>query len=297
MPEKTKSKSGDPSNVDPWEAISTFEKILQAFPNDYVALDALVHAYETVGDHTRALEYLLRLANLLIEQADVDSSVMLIEKIRQYEDIDPQVKAVIARIVALQTSEAEKQPLKVPELKPTSRGQEALKRTSPVADELSFAWHLLQTGLLTQEDYVAVAHDLTEVSAKEAALTVSVLHVLHDRGYRNLSAVMAFVAKDSNIPLLAISSFDLQAETAALLPLDFVIRRGALAFETIGPDVLVAVMNPYNQVLREDVKEILGRQCHFYLTSPADFDAAVNRIRTMSEEKKETPGKERKTGS
>ena len=53
-----------------WSAISAFEQILEAMPNDRASLEALAHAYEQIGDQTRGLDYLIRLTQVVLEEGD-----------------------------------------------------------------------------------------------------------------------------------------------------------------------------------------------------------------------------------
>ena len=64
-----------------WNAIAAFEQILEAMPTDRASLDALAHAYEQVGDHTKAKDYLIRLGNVIIQENDADAGQEILEKI------------------------------------------------------------------------------------------------------------------------------------------------------------------------------------------------------------------------
>jgi len=293
-----KKDDGVQGGGDAWDAIAAFEQILDVIPNDHVALDALAHAYEMVGDHSKACEYLVRLATLMIEQDDIESASSLLEKLKPYAKSNPDAAAVVTRI---EKSTLDREPQSPPvqsqvpqpvsanperqSLQPPVNREkfEAVKRTSNVADELSFAWHLLQSSIITQDEYSTVAQDLTEISAGEANVTVSVLHVLQDRGLRNLESVIAFSARDSSTPVVSLSIFDLQKETVSLMPLDFIIQRGALPFEVLGSTVLIVLLNPYNKKLRDDIQMLLGKKCHFFITLPSEFDNAVGKIKGMNE--------------
>ena len=74
MSDEIKKHGGGDSEAEIWNAIAAFEKILEAIPNDRISLETLIEAYEKVGDHTRAKEYLLRLANVLIDESDEDAA-------------------------------------------------------------------------------------------------------------------------------------------------------------------------------------------------------------------------------
>jgi hypothetical protein len=85
--------------------------------------------------------------------------------------------------------------------------------------------------------------------------------------------------------VLPLSLFDVQAATFGLLPPDFIVRYGAMPFELMGREVLVAVMNPYDSRLQAQVENATGKPCHFYLTPPKEFDAVVEKL-TKADPKK-----------
>lgn len=281
---------------DAWEAIAVFEQILAAIPNDSDTLATLTHAYEMVGDHIRAREYLIRLANVLVDKGDAESAGMLVEKLAFFAgEGDAEATAVVQRIEAMggggKNVKPEPEPAKpVSEPEPaersvTSRATAAAKRASTISDELAFAWHLHQSNFLTQEEYAKVAQDLTEVSTRDAAeVTVSVLHVLHDRGFRGLDNVITFACHETNIPPIVLTSFELVKDTYTLLPLDYCIRRGVFVFELMGTNALVAGLNPYNKSLRQEVQSLLNRPCYFFVVSPADFDGIIQKIKDKNKE-------------
>jgi len=252
-------------------AIAGFEQILEAIPNEKGSLEALAHAYAQIGETDRAKEYLLRLADVLVTESDVDGALALKTELEAYADQDPAVGNLIGRIDDLSAM----------------RGPETVTPRAPsvdvstefnMAEELSFAWTLLQANELTQEEYASVVQDLTEMCAQESIATISVFHVIENRGFNNLERIIAFVSRECGAPIIALSSFDLQNVAVASLPMDFMLRRGAMVFELIGEDALVVVMNPYDKALRNDVESITGRKCHFYTALPSEFDQALDKI-------------------
>jgi len=292
-PKKAKDKNAT-AGSDAWEAISVFEQILAAIPNDSDTLATLVHAYEMVGDHTQAREYLIRLANVLVDKGDAESVEMLLEKLKSFAgEGDAAAQATVRRVeemgVALGAAAESVRAHAAIEPAPAeravvSRASLAAKRASTISDELAFAWHLHQSNLLTQEEYAKVAQDLTEVSTSDAEVTVSVLHVLHDRAFRNLESVITFACRETNTPPISLISFELVKETHELLPLDYCIRRGVLVFELMGTNALVAILNPYNKALRQEVQSLVNRPCYFFVTSPAEFETAIGKIRDKYKE-------------
>jgi hypothetical protein len=264
-----------------WSAIATFEQIVETLPNDRVSLEALSSAYEQVGDLARARDYLVRLVNVLVDAGDHEAAGLFQERLLLHAATDPEAKAAETRLEALLVSgkPAPREFDLTGELSvgTTGKQEEVDLRSSHVAAELSYAWSLFQADQLTQEEYAQVAQDLSEVSASNAAVTVSVLHVLHDRASRNLDRVLAYSAQDAAMPVIPLILFEVPEATMDLLPADFIVRYGVMVFALLGNDALVIILNPQNKALKKKVEQMLNRRCHFYLATPADFDALLEK--------------------
>lgn len=269
----TESIENNPSDTEAeiLNAIAAFEKILEALPSDRISLETLADAYEKVGDRVRAQDYLLRLANVLIEENDEDAARDLLRKIRDGDQNDPQIQSIITRI---ENMEPEKVRAVV-----MDKAEPATLRASNISAEISFAWNLRQAQKLSQEEYSSVVQDLTEHSSKSVNVTITTLHVLNDRHFPGLNDIMAFASNACNTPIISLASFELMPECLALLSLEFSIRRGAIIFELMGNDALVAMLNPYDEQLAMDIEDLTGKPAYLYLVTPADFDAAIDKIK------------------
>ncbi len=273
-----------------WGAISAFEQIVEAMPNDKASLEALAHAYEHIGDHIRSREYSIRLLSVFLDERTPELAKDLVAKLRSEAGDDPEVIKMLglydaAVVDAVQPSAGDgvvfaAESVAAPaETAPVA--QEVDFRSSfDISEELAFAWNLLGANELSQDEYSSVVEDLTEMSAKES-VTISMLHVLYDRGFRNLERILGMTSKECSAPLIAISQFDLQKETLQILPLDFMVRRGCLLYEQIGGEGLVAVLNPYDKKLREDIERLAGHTCHYFLIHPEAFDEGMARAKDI----------------
>ena len=96
-----------------------------------------------------------------------------------------------------------------------------------------------------------------------------------NRGFLNTDRVIAFLAKDSGTPFIHLSNYEVQQETFSLLPLDFMVQQGAMVFEKMSDDLLVALLNPYNTELKKEVEGFTKRTCHFYLVDPEQYDKVL----------------------
>ena len=265
------------------DAIDAFEQILEAIPNDRMALETLIDAYEQINDRKKALEYVIRLAEVIEEDRDTETAPGLIEKLRALGANDPPAKQMLETLQKMVAPTR-----KAPEPTAARKTPVSKRKVIDVTAEMALAWNLVQAGELTQEDYSNVVHDLTESSSKNVEVPVTVLHVLHDRNFKNLDKVLTYLSSQSGLPIVSLPNFELQRDTFKLLPEDFMMHRGAIVFELMGRDALVAILNPYDTELRKDVEGIVGKACHFYMVSAESYDNCLGTIRaTLKAEAKE----------
>ncbi len=266
-----------------WITISAFEQILEAMPADRTSLEALAGAYEQIGDHVRAKDYFLRLAEVVLGEGDHVAGAQLARHLAPYRE-DPGVRDICERLETLVAVAPPMDGAIVADRKPVAKApvphvEPVMEETFNLGDELAFAWSLLENTLLTQEEYSNLVHDLTEMATNEKGGTISTLHVLEFRKFSGMERVMGAVSRDCGTPIISLSLFDVPQSAVDLLPFEFMFRRGALVFDQIGPELLVVVMNPHDRNLRKRVEDITRRKCHFYICLPSDFDRVVNRIR------------------
>ncbi|NQT92192.1 MAG: hypothetical protein HQ559_05475 [Lentisphaerae bacterium] len=269
MPEQDQPAGTAPEDAESqvMEAIIGFEQILEAIPNDRSSLEALAHAYNQLGDVAKSRDYLFRLADTVITEGDVQAARDISEQLSGSVEHDEQIADLLRRINEVAGRETEE--IVIPDDTGTDFN---------IAEELSLAWTLLQAGQVSQEDYATIVQDLTEMCAGDHVATVSVMHVIEARGFRNLEKVLGYLASDCDAPIVTLSSFELQNAVVSLVPMDFMLRRGAMPFDALGNEILVAVMNPSDKQLRKDVAKVAGRKCHFYSCLPSDFDQALDKI-------------------
>lgn len=280
-PDRPQSSSAPEEEV--WIAISAFEQILEAMPNDRSSLEALSHAYEQIGDHTRAKDYLLRLARVVVNEGDWDAAEQVSRQLSPYAVEDVEVANAVRSIrERAPAAEEPAPPAGLEQLFGEQPVAEPRYESFNLADELSFAWSLLEDNHLTQEEYAALVQDLTDMASSEATTTVSVLHALEVRTFKGLERLLVAVSKSCATPIITLGHFDIQQAAVEALPLDFMVRRGALVFDFIGQEPLVVVMNPHDLKLRKAVQSLTGKTCHYFMTLPSDFDTAMTRMREIS---------------
>ena len=263
-------------------ALHTFERILEIMPDDRGALEAAVLAAHACGEREAAIGYRIRLADVLLESDEQDALQEQVDLLRLEDDLRARgwVEAYDLR------QRAGGQPLDpgADEVEWTSG--DAARSAFNIAEEIDLAWKLFEHREISQEEYSALVRDLTEMSAAQNGGTVSVLHALEAGHHKNQDRILSFLAQEAEetgIPYVSLSCFTMRAELARMLPEDFMVNRGAIVFETLGRERLVAVLNPFSQSLRADVQHLAGHPCHFYLARASEFDGAFARLKHASD--------------
>ena len=110
--------------------------------------------------------------------------------------------------------------------------------------EMELAWKLLEANELTQDEYAQLVDDLSRLIANERQAIISLLHVLTDRSFPGLERILRYVSKASKTPFIALGSFEVQKVDLGSVPLEYLLQQGVLPFETMGNELLVALLNP-----------------------------------------------------
>jgi tetratricopeptide (TPR) repeat protein len=270
-----------PMDGDLTDSIAMLEQILEVMPQDSMALKALFNAYSQGGRRDRAFEYLTLIADVAHANDDREIADFVLDKMKAFKaDYPAEVAAHLARLRTLILAE--------PQATPTSATSSSVKEpVTPstevdINEELALAWKLYEENQLSQEEYSIILNDLTEVSSKEINVPVSVLHVLNDRGFNQMSRIINYMSTRSGVPTVSLPCFELSDQVVNVLPLGIAAHDGALPFGFFGNDLMVAVLNPFNNALMDKVENVSGRRCHAYLVSPEDYDAALVKLRGLS---------------
>ncbi|MEN7972993.1 MAG: hypothetical protein ABFR47_04070 [Verrucomicrobiota bacterium] len=258
--------------------IEMLEQILEVMPQDLMALKGLYNAYSQCGQREKAFEYMGLIAGIACDTEDSETAEFILEQLPKFEMEHPsETVALLARIRAVANPERQTVASST-----TGAKTPALVTDVDISEELALAWRLYEENQLSQEEYSAVLHDLTEVSSKEINVPVTVLHVLNDRGFMQINRVMNYMSSRSGAPCISLLNFELSEEVVGVLPLEISASDGALPFGFLGNDLLVAVLNPFNNMLVDKVETTSGHRCHSYLVSADEYDVMLGKLREMA---------------
>ena len=141
------------------------------------------------------------------------------------------------------------------------------------------ALKLLQGNIIGAGEYIDIVDELTALARAGSNRPVSLLHVLENRAHVEPKKALVFLSRDSSVPLLPLAQFQPQKKAYSLLPGDYMTLRGAIPFDTLENDLLVAVLNPYDTDLQAEIAKTTGRKCEFFLVSASAYDQTLSLIR------------------
>ncbi len=260
-------------------SISMLKQILEVMPHDIEAMEAIYTAYRNMGDDDNAVAYLKRLVDMSIEDRDTDAFDFIRDELKNFADKKPGIVSFLQERMDVYESLEEGELLEE---------EVDLPKDQDLGDEFALVWRLYEEGQLDQEQYLSVLHDLMDVSGREMDVPVSVLHVLNDSGFAQLNRIMNYLSARSGVPCISLSNFEVSEDVVGILPYKYRAHKGALPFGRLEKDLMVAVLNPFNHRLEDEIETVSGQRCHTFLVEPSDYDLALNRIR--SKEKKGADG-------
>ncbi|MEI6891702.1 MAG: hypothetical protein V5783_05970 [Pontiella sp.] len=263
--------------------IAMLEQILEVMPQEVDALNALYTAHLKNGNEQRAFDYLIRIIGVAVEMTPPELPLLeyLQRELSNFStnhaaEAIEQKKRVEILLSKHRLNEEEDQSSCPIHSVDDGRGAEV-----DLSEELALAWRLYEEKQLSQEEYSMVLQDLTAVSTKDLEVPNSVLHVLKDQGFSNMSQVMLHAASRSGMPFISLDSFEIDPQAAMSISLDYPAHEGALPFDFMGNDLLIGMLNPFNRVLMDKVEQASGHRCHGFLMEPGDYDAALGNLRAI----------------
>lgn len=224
------------------------------------ALLERVAAYEQAGWTDKVVDTLVELSEILEREQDVVVCSEVMTRLPRYVD-DKRASHALERLSQIMAG-----------------------TWGPYTEDLRWevyaAHRLHDCGLLTRVEFAAALECLRESSSDDTQSGASLLRAVVTMGHRDMMSVMTFLSQDSRAPLLPLNCFDPQPEAFELFP-EELVKRGAMAFDFLGKSLMVAVLNPYNSDLQQEVCRHSGRDCLFYLCMAGDFDEACNRLSSL----------------
>ena len=253
------------------QTAAMLQQILDVMPDDLFTLRAFYETSLKLELPEQAFNCLKQLDDCARASQNTEMIDFALNQYASIVDEIPEVKKRIERLQELQlVSNVMGREMPGKPFEGTNSGIEA---------EMALAWDLFQAEQLSQDEYSNVLRDLTEMSAREVSVPVTVLHILNDRNFSRFERLLTYLCQKSGLPIMVLSQFEEREELREVLPLDFISHHGALPFAQVGGDLLLAVLNPLDKALVLRAGEISGRNCHAYLVTPQEYDQRLAQIK------------------
>jgi hypothetical protein len=144
--------------------------------------------------------------------------------------------------------------------------------------ELYLAQHLMRARKISDAEYKVILHDLCWYSTHAPLSPRTLAYVLDDRVLPHRDAALEFLAHDSGVPFIDLGLIEPDPQALELLPPEFMRVRAACAYGFVAGEPLIAVLNPFNLQLRDDVSMQVDLPCHYTFTSAQGYQRILDLV-------------------
>lgn len=137
--------------------------------------------------------------------------------------------------------------------------------------EILLAQLLQRVRAISDEEFRIILQDLCWCINREPTSPRTLQYVLEDRGLPHREKAIETMARDSGTPYIDLKLVNIDTEVSEVLPREFSIRRAAVVIGEVGGEPLVALLNPYNLQLREDLARMIDSDPHYLLASAEGY--------------------------
>ena len=262
------------------KGVSYFEQMLQLMPEDRTTLEFLVVAYDQLNEHEKGEKALVSLARILIKERDVAALEGLLPRLEKSEN--PEAKILVLRVKTIVAPAPDLTP-EMPKVQ-TEEDQVVTACARAVMAELALVDVLVEGGVLSAEDADAVRSSLQGTPFDGRLFLISALSILEKENLPRFEKAVAYLADKFNVPPIPLAAFDPHKTLVSKFPVRTIRLRGAIPFAELGTSVLVAVLNPMDERMRDLMNAVAP--CRFFMADPATVEAMIEKLFKQVETKK-----------
>lgn len=273
--------------------VEMFEAIVESQPADYQSLEILKETYNKLSRQPDSQRVSKQLAGVYAGVGQISQAILEYEGILQECPGDAKVRAALAKLVA-KTSKLGAQtvsgaPSMDEDSKPTPPAstlavgagapRSAATVLKPEEGDRALAEVLIDEKLVTRQAVQPLLQRLKEQRPVSVAQgqPLCLVQLLVDDQIAKLDDILATIVDKARLPYLPLAIYDVDRDTACLLPRDVSCQLGILAFDAISRSVLVATTNPFDSAARNLVRTTLKQNLFWFVTSPAELTGALRK--------------------
>jgi hypothetical protein len=280
------------AQVDPKmiEAIAFFEDMLQTMPKDRTALEFLAVAYEQTKQKDKRRDVLVRLVDVLLMENDYKNAKAIAEHLKAFPDYMPAMLAIerVTALAELEDVSDTTQAAVIPSqgsaftpAKPTKEWPADVHSISHAAAsaEMDLVWFWHDNEYIPKDFCMDIMNALTERPATDTPLLISAVAILDELHPEYTDLVLEKMQRTCNVPPIPVELFEPTPAALHTLPYLFCTVKGVMPFALMGNELLVVLLNPMNEDLKQEILDRSGRICHLFLAHPRSWQSMVQRIR------------------
>ncbi|MEG2724916.1 MAG: hypothetical protein RR982_03595 [Kiritimatiellia bacterium] len=275
------------------EGIAFFEQMLQTLPGDRASLEFLSVAYEHSGQSEQQRQVLIALAESLLQKREIDDVQKLQQSLQRFAE-DPAVQTILKRIEIAQKMETLRRETSF-EADHTTATSDALPSDATeevpinlkeeiqcaLRSEERFLQHIENRALLPVEICQEMRMSLQQTPDLNVVMLISLLDRLEENHADLVDTVLADAIRFFEMPAIPLDLFDLSAAPLQRLPSLYIQLHGVVPFACLADQVMVAVLNPADEKLRDEIQRRIGAPCSFFLCRPLALRETLKKIEAL----------------
>jgi hypothetical protein len=266
--------------------IEMFEAIIESQPDDYQSLEILKEAYSKLGRPKDALHIARKLAVTYTNLGHISQAILEYEGILEEYANDPEATKALELLTAKTSQLSTATPPATEDSKPLPAtgmlpgASSPSPRNKSETGENSLVQVLISEKVLTAQ---AVGPLLERLKAAQAAQgdkaqKPTLLQFLANEQLAKLDDLLTIVINRSGLPFVPLSMYDVDRDTAFLLPQEICWQHCLIPFDLISRSVLIATGNPFDQQAKDHVQAMLDYNIFWYVAPPGDILATLRRV-------------------
>lgn len=267
--------------------IEMFEAITESQPDDYQSLEILKEAYNKLGRKDEGLRISKRLAKAYIKLGQVSQAILEYEGIAQEFPADAEAQAALNELESKTTQSPTVAPSLAEDSKPKTPpaggsakapSHSAHRAKAEDGDRL-LANVLIIEKLVTPQAVDPLLAQLKKLRTGELDQTqpLSLVPLIVSEQIAKMDDLLLVMVNKSRLPFIPLAIYDVDRETARLLPEDICWQHCLIPFDLISRSVLIATSNPFDQAARKQVEAMVDYHVFWYVAHPGDIVMSLRR--------------------
>ncbi|MDX2226780.1 MAG: hypothetical protein SFY92_06805 [Verrucomicrobiae bacterium] len=275
--------------------IEMFEVITMSSPDDYQSMEILKEAYVKIGNEQKAIEISQKIAQAYVGLGQISAAIFEYEGILQKQPDNVDVLMLLGELEAKMSeitrksaaptdasgnvdTEAEELHNRLIETANTKGTKKAVINLEGDPNE-PFIKYLAKQGTIAQDKLDSLAKRASGLMPKvPGEIGAPLIDIMAEQKIMSVDQSINFLIDRTKIGYVPLDHYDVDRNIVKLLPQEITCNRLIVPFDKISRTMMVALVNPFDEVGRQAVQQNLEYNIHWYLTSPQGMIRILKQI-------------------